>query len=88
MLSQKLRKAANFLFFIILQFHGIGMDDHDDAGKPPYPILSQLTKDEFEYVSCWQDHYIAAANGKCVGFLKEFLDQQKSGKSYWKLPQV
>jgi hypothetical protein len=67
------------------QFHGIGMDDNDDAGKPPYPLVKDLSEEELEFLSCWQDHYNAA--GPCIGYLTVFKDQQKSGKTDWTLPE-
>ena len=62
------------------------MNDHDDAGKPPYPIIKDLSQEERDYVSQWMDHYIS--KGLCSGYLKEFNEQQKSGTSDWKLPEI
>ncbi len=71
---------------ILFQLHGYGLTDNDDGGKPPYPVIKELTEEEREYVSQWMDFYTTRANGKCVAFLAEFLQQQKSGITDWKLP--
>ena len=70
----------------MMHYHAIPMDDNDDAGCPPYPIVADRDPDEVEYVSRWMDHYLQKTNGKVVGFLKEFDEQQKSGKTSWILP--
>ncbi len=60
------------------------MDDHDDRGQPPYPLVKDLTKEEKEYVYTWLDKYFN--QGPCVAYLAEFLIQQKSGHTDWFLP--
>ncbi len=74
------------MFLISFQFHGYGLTEGDDGGKPPYPVVKNLTEEEREYVSQWMDFYITRANEKCVAYLTEFLEQQKSGTTDWKLP--
>ncbi len=80
---------------MLCQFHGIGMDENDDGGKPPYPIIKDLTADEVEYVTRWLDHYQAIQStdgvnnlGQILGHLVEFREQQESGKTDWKLPKI
>jgi hypothetical protein len=61
-------------------------------GQPPYPILKDLSTDELEYITRWLDHYHVGPDPTnprpIVGFLKEFKDQQDSGTSTFKLPEV
>lgn len=99
---------------VLMQFHGIPMDDNDDrcvlvsrhaplgskdqffcSGKPPYPIIKDLSEEEVEYITTWLDHYQFAKStngvddvGIIVGYLKEFKEQQESGKSTFKLPEA
>ncbi|CAH1798738.1 unnamed protein product [Owenia fusiformis] len=70
------------------QFHGIPMDDNDDKGHPPYPIESDLPKEALEYITRWRDQYLSRADNKVIGHVKEYLEQQKSGKSEFKLPAI
>jgi hypothetical protein len=58
-------------------------------------LVSSLSKDELEYVTRWLDHYQAIQSkdgmtnlGEVIGYLKEFKEQQDSGKSDYKLPPV
>ncbi|ESO93557.1 hypothetical protein LOTGIDRAFT_232618 [Lottia gigantea] len=71
----------------LMQYHGLPLDDNEDFGKPPYPLLDSLTGDEKEYISRWMDHYLSSSNGKAVGYVKEFREQQKSGQSVYQLPK-
>eukprot|EP00755_Sulcionema_specki_P029773 Sspe_Gene.92870::Locus_65634_Transcript_1_1_Confidence_1.000_Length_1234::g.92870::m.92870 len=72
----------------LMQLAGLGLDDNDDAGRPPYPIISSLTPEQVEYISTWLDHYLNRAKGAtAVGFLAEFRSQQESGVSDWRLPE-
>ncbi len=77
---------------VLMQFHGIPMDDNDDAGRPPYPILDKMSKDEVEYVTRWLDHYELSADGSSktafLGYVKEFKEQQKTGTTSFKLPPI
>ena len=77
---------------VLMQFHGIPMDDNDDAGKPPYPIIKDLSEDEREYVTRWLDHYELSPDGTekkpFLGYVKEFKEQQQSGNSTFVLPPI
>ena len=82
---------------VLMQYHGIPMDDNDDGGRPPYPIIKDFTEGELEYVSRWLDHFQFRAmknesetekRAEIVGFLKEFNDQQIQGKTDFVLPKV
>ncbi len=61
-------------------------------GLPPYPLVKDLSEDELEYLTCWLDFLQARRSpdcvsnlGKIVGHLKEFREQQESGKTELKL---
>ena len=63
------------------------------SGRPPYPLVSQLNKDEVEYLTQYLDNFQAGVSsdgvgdlGEILGFLKEFKEQQDSGKTDFKLP--
>ena len=88
----KAHRGRDITTRVLMQFHGIPMDDNDDAGRPPYPILDELSPDELEYVTRWLDHYHLSPDGTSkknfLGYLKEFKDQQKSGISAFKLPPI
>ncbi|KAK6180938.1 hypothetical protein SNE40_008900 [Patella caerulea] len=70
----------------LMQYHGLPLDDNDDGGRPPYPLVDKLTQEEKEYVFCWLDHYLSSSKTP-LGYLSEFREQQKSGVSSWTLPQ-
>ena len=60
------------------------------TNRPPL-LIADLKKDELDYVTCWLDHYHLGQNNKAaeiVGFLKEFKEQQDSGKSDFVLPPI
>ena len=57
--------------------------------------MSQFSKDEHEYLTQYLDNFQAGVSsdgvgdlGEIVGFLKEFKEQQDSGKTGFKLPEV
>ena len=89
-------KGRDLTSRMLMQYHGIPMDDNDDGGNPPYPLVKDLSEDEVEYIHNWLDHYQAAFSkdegrgnlGEIIGFHKEFLEQQNSGKSTFKLPEI
>ena len=65
------------------------------SGRPPYPLVTQLSKDEVEYLTQYLDNFQAGVSsdgvgdlGEIVGYLKEFKEQQDSGKTSFKLPEV
>ena len=67
----------------------------NDSGRPPYPLVSKLSKDEVEYLTQYLDNFQAGVSsdgvgdlGEIVGYLKEFREQQESGKTSFKLPEV
>ncbi|OAF70532.1 KCa2.1 [Intoshia linei] len=85
----KSHKGRDITTRALLQFNAFGLDDNDDKGQPPYPIIKDLSDDEKEYVHQWRDHYLMRdEKSKIVGYLKEFFEQQKSGKTTWTLPKV
>ena len=58
-----------------MHFYGIGLDDNDDRGRPPYPLLKDLQATELDYLTCWLDHYALNEDDsprQFVGYLKEF----------------
>ena len=77
----------------LMQFHGIPLDDNDDKGRPPYPLVQDLSEDELEFITNWLDHYELGPNDgdekkPIVGYLKEFKEQQKSGCTTFALPPI
>merc|ERR1712150_5696 len=86
-------KGRDITTRVLMQYHGIPMDDNDDAGRPPYPLVKDLSQGELEYVTSWLDHYhlggiqgLMSQNPDIVGFLKEFKKQQLSGQTTFVLP--
>ena len=62
-------------------------------GRPPYPLIKDLTKDEFEYLHGWLDMYLLPQTenakddaGELIGYLKEFKGQQASGVTTFIMP--
>jgi len=70
----------------LLHLHGIPMDDYDDGGAPPYPLIGKLATHEIEYLTSWLDYYQISRQGELVGILKEFQDQQERGTTQFVLP--
>lgn len=62
------------------------------SGRPPYPIVKDLSSGELEYITTWLDHYHVGPDPKnprpIVGYLKEFKDQQEEGTTTFKLPDI
>ena len=76
---------------VLMQFHGIPLDDNDDRGRPPFPLVSQLSQAELEFCLCWLDHYQLggqAGAGEVVAELAEFQQQQQAGTTTFALPPV
>ena len=75
----------------LMQFHGIPLDDNDDKGKPPYPLIKDMSPEALEFVTCWLDYYALTPDDiakPILGFVKEFKEQQKSGKTDFVLPPI
>lgn len=88
-------KGRDITTRMLMQFHGIPMDDNDDGGAPPYPLESQLSEEEREYITSWLDHYhlgpmkgLQEENVEILGFLREFKNQQDSEATTFVLPEV
>ena len=75
-----------------MHFHGIGLDDNDDRGRPPYPLLKSLQGTELDYLTCWLDHYTLDQNDShrpnIIGYLKEFKEQQNTNSTTFILPPI
>merc|ERR1712122_311468 len=71
-------KGRDFTSRVLMHFNGIPIDENDDDGRPPYPLLTELSKDELEYLTNWLDYYHVGRGGELVGILKEFREQQES----------
>ena len=75
-----------------MHFHGIGLDDNDDRGRPPYPLLKNLQDKELDYLTCWLDHYTLDQNDShrpnIIGYLKEFKEQQNTNLTTYILPPI
>ena len=39
-------KGRDITSRVLMQFHGIPLDDNDDGGRPPYPLVSRLSAKE------------------------------------------
>ena len=80
----------------LMHFHGIGevlgLDDNDDRGRPPYPLLKDLQGSELDYLTCWLDHYTLDQNDShrpnIIGYLKEFKEQQNTNSTTFVLPPI
>jgi len=81
-------KGRDITSRVLMQFHGIPLDDNDDGGRPPYPLVSSLSTEELEYVTSWLDFYHVGLQGDLVGFLKEFKEEQDKGTTNFVLPPV
>lgn len=81
-------KGRDITSRVLMQFHGIPLDDNDDGGFPPYPLVSCLSAKELEYVTSWLDFYHVGLQGDLVGFLKEFKEEQDKGATNFVLPPV
>ena len=73
--------------------HFYRIKDMPFRGKPPYPLVKDLTEEELEFLNCWLDHYLAGPTldgksgvGQIIGYLKEFKEQQDSGVTSLVLP--
>ena len=82
--------------FLKSRFHCIGevlgLDDNDDRGRPPYPLLKDLQGSELDYLTCWLDHYTLDQNDShrpnIIGYLKEFKEQQNTNLTTFILPPI
>ena len=88
-------KGRDITTRVLMQYHGIPLDDNDDGGAPPYPLVNSLTTGELGYVTSWLDHYhlggikgLMTQNPEIMGFLKEFKAQQDSGVTDFVLPPI
>ena len=90
-LKIRIVKARDITSRALMQFYGIPLDDNDDDGQPPYPLIKFMEPEALEFITCWLDHYALTANdtpGSIVGYVKEFKEQQKTGMSEFKLPPI
>jgi len=88
-------KGRDITSRVLMQYHGIPMDDNDDAGQPPYPLVSSMSPGELEYVTSWLDHYhlggikgMMIQNPEVLGYHKEFKKQQESRETKFVLPPI
>ena len=84
-------KARDITSRALMQFYGIPLDDNDDDGHPPYPLIKNMEPEALEFVTCWLDHYALTANDTArpiVGYIKEFKEQQKTGMTEFQLPPI
>ena len=61
------------------------------SGRPPYPLLKDLSTEEKEHLENWLDSYHIKDKDTLelrpiVGYLKEFHEQQNSRQSNFRLP--
>ena len=74
---------------MLMHFNKISLDEHDDGGKPPYPLVTNFSDDELEYITRWLDRYSLNEDNSAkpiIGYLKEFKLQQISCQSKFVLP--
>jgi len=81
-------KGRDFTSRVLMHFNGIPIDENDDDGMPPYPLVAELSTNELEYLTNWLDYYQVGRQGELIGFLKEFREQQESGITNFCLPPV
>merc|ERR1740123_2131853 len=48
-------KGRDFTSRVLMHFNGIPIDENDDDGMPPYPLVADLSTDEVEYLTNWLD---------------------------------
>lgn len=76
----------------LINYHGVSLDDYDDGGIPPYPLVKDFTEEELEYVTEWLDRYSLNADDSpkhsFIGYLKEFKEQQESGTTDFVMPPI
>ena len=75
----------------LMGYHDIPMDKNDDFGRPPYPIVEDLSTYEMDHLlnnlDSWHIKNVTTLElNPIVGYLKEFLDQQISGETDFRLP--
>ncbi len=65
-----------------------------NSGKPPYPLVKDMSKDELEYLTRFLDYYHAGSSqdgetdmGEIVGCLEEFKEQQDKGETDFFMPE-
>ena len=66
-----------------------------NSGRPPFPLVAHLNKDEVEYLTQYLDNFQAGVSsdgvgdlGEILGFLKEFREQEDNGKTGFWRPKV
>lgn len=69
-------KGRDITFRNILHYRGVSLDQHDDGGVSPFPIIEQLKAEELEYAKQWRDWLLTDKDAVVVGALKEFWDDQ------------
>ena len=75
-----------------------GLKEHENfinSGRPPFPLVAHLNKDEVEYLTQYLDNFQAGVSsdgvgdlGEILGFLKEFREQEDNGKTGFWRPKV
>ena len=75
----------------LMRYHDIPMDKNDDFGRPPYPIIEDLSTYEVDHLlnnlDAWHIKNVTTLElNPIVGYLKEFWDQQISGETDFRLP--
>ena len=86
------RSGRDLTTRILMGYHDIPKDKNDDDwGRPPYPIIEDLSTHELDYLlnhlDSWHIKNITTLTlNPIVGYLKEFHDQQLSGETEFRLP--
>ena len=86
------RSGRDLTTRILMGYHDIPKDKNDDDwGRPPYPIIEDLSTHELDYLlnhlDSWYIKNITTLTlNPIVGYLKEFHDQQLSGETEFRLP--
>ena len=81
----------------ILHLHNISFDENPDItrGRPPYPLLNNISSDELEFIKMFLDEkmfkvderYNIIGISEIVGYLKEWKEQQDQGTTDFILPK-
>ena len=71
---------------------GFDTRSHDGGGKPPFPLVSEMTPEQLEFARQTLDYILLGETpgilpteikvvGEVIGYLKEFAEQQKKPAS-------
>ena len=86
-------KGRDFSIKALYHLNGTDMKLDESDGKPPYPLFKDLNEEEKFYLWCYVDQMMftldeegekVASVSEVIGYLKEWKEQQESGKTNFK----